>query len=256
LRIIYIKKRVIANILAVFIVVVLSMLYARGAGRNTIAAFLNNEKVIPIHCVELPDKKVALTFDTAWGDEYIREIIDILKRYNIKATFFLTGSWIDKHSDSAKEIYNNGHEIGNHSSTHIKMTELPKSEIIREIEETEDKIARITGKKSMLFRFPFGEYNDKTVRIVKETGCNIIQWDIDSLDWKGIPTEEIYTRATLKVDRGSIILFHSHMPNTPKALPVVIEMMRKDGYKFVTVSELLIKENYYIDNTGRQRPLK
>lgn len=256
MKIVYIRKRVLVNILTVFVIVALSVLYAKGIGKNTISAFLNNEKVIPIHCVELPDKRVALTFDTAWGDQYIKEIVDTLKRYNINATFFLTGSWIDKYPEIAKEVVNSGHEIGNHSSTHIKMTELPKDEIIREVKETDNRIAKITGKKSSVFRFPFGEYNDKAVKAVKDTGCNIIQWDIDSYDWKGVSTEDIYTKVTLKADKGSIILFHSNMTNTHKALPVIIEMLRKDGYKFVTVSELLLKENYYIDNTGRQKSLK
>jgi peptidoglycan-N-acetylglucosamine deacetylase len=256
LQIFFIKKKTIINILIIAIAVWVSITYTSGPGKGTIGVFLNNENVMPICSVDVPDKRIALTFDSAWGDEYTQDILEVLKRYNIKATFFLTGAWVDKYPDAVKQIYDDGHEIGNHSTTHVKMTKISKDSIISELKVTESKIYSITRKRTTLFRAPFGEYNNRMINTARGVGYNIIQWDIDSLDWKGLNEQDICSRVITKVGKGSIILFHNNMENTYKALPGVIEKLRKDGYKFITVSELLLNDDYYIDNTGRQKSLK
>lgn len=256
MKVIYIKKRTIANLFLVFILVVFSIVYTRWQGLKVLGAYLNNEKMMPVYCVEVPDKRVALTFDGAWGDQYTQDILDVLKRYNIKATFFLTGSWIDKYTGITENIYKGGHEIGNHSTTHVDLTKLPKHAVVSEIKDTESKIINITGKSAKLFRVPFGEYNNNVITTARNEGCSIIQWDVSSDDWRDISEQDIFQKVTSEVGGGSIILFHNNVKNTPQALTGIIEKLREEGYKFVTVSELLLKENYYIDNTGKQRSIE
>lgn len=256
MHIFFIKKKTIMNILFVVILVGVSIVYTKGPGMNVIGVFLNNERIMPIYSVDVPDRRVALTFDAAWGNEHTQSIIDNLKRYNIKATFFITGAWAEKFPDMVKTIQNGGHEIGNHSATHIKMTELTKENFKREIKDAEESILKITGNKTKLFRLPYGEYNNKVISWCKQLDYDIIQWDVNSNDWRNISEQEISEAVFSSISCGSIILFHNNAANTPKALPDIIEKLRKDGYNFVTVSELVLKENYYIDNTGRQKSLK
>lgn len=256
MQIIYIKRRVVLNFLIVFLIFAVSVIYAKGPGKEEIGAFLNNEKALPIYSVEVPDKRVALTFDAAWGNQYTQGILDALKRYNIKATFFVTGTFADRFPEMVGAIDKAGHEIGNHSNTHPMMTGLSDSGIAQEIRDAELKISNASGKKTELLRAPFGEYNNKVISKSRDMGYNVIQWDVDSNDWREVSCQDIVDRVCTKAGSGSIILFHNDAADTSEALPDIIENMRKEGYIFVKVSELLLKENYYVDNTGRQRPLK
>lgn len=256
LRVFFIKRKVIINTIIVLAVTIVSVIYTETIATGAFGRFLNNEKVMPIYSVEVPDKRIALTFDVAWGDQYIQNIIDALKRYNVKATFFIVGAWADKYPELIESINNDNHELGNHSLNHMKMTGLSKKEIISEIKETEAKLVEAAGKKIKLFRAPFGEYDNMLVSTAKDMNYSIIQYDIDSLDWEGLSEQDVSNRVITKAGNGSIVLFHSNISYTPDSICHIIEKLRKDGYKFVTISELLLKENYYIDDTGRQRLLK
>lgn len=236
--------------------VTVALIYTKQIKRSVLSAFFNNNNIMPIYSVEIPDKRIALTFDLEWGNGYTQEILDALKRYNVKATFFITGAWAKKHTEIVKVIDLYKHEIGNHSLNHINMTGLTQESMSAQIKETESIINKLTGKNTKLFRAPFGEYDDKLVSLVNRMQYKMIQWDIDSLDLQGFDEKEISERVVSKIGNGSIILFHDNIKATPKALLNIIEKLKKDNYQFVTVSELLIKDNYYIDNTGRQRPLE
>ncbi|KPU42212.1 peptidoglycan-N-acetylglucosamine deacetylase [Oxobacter pfennigii] len=256
MQVLYIRKKYMTALIMAFVLAAAAFFYAKGPGKEDIGAFINNEKNMPIYSVDVPDKRVALTFNVAWGAEYTQEVIDILKRYNIKATFFLTGAWISKYPDEAEYIYKYGHDIGNHTTTNVALTNLSKSSIIKEIKDTEDRILKVTGIKTSLLRVPYGEYNERVILTANELGYNTIQWDVDSFDWTGILHKDIHERVIKNIGSGSILLFHCESKNTVEALPSIIEDLRKQGYKFITVTELLLKDNYYIDNSGRQRSLK
>lgn len=256
LRIIYIKRKVIINIALVLILAAASLIYASNFKTSTLGVLLNNERYMPIYCVEVPDRRVSLTFDTSWGDSNVKEIMDVLNRYDIKATFFVTGVWAEKYPELVQEMAEKGYEVGNHSLTHLKMTDLSRKEIINEVRNAETIIKTVSGEKIKLFRAPYGDYNNTLISTVKDLGYSIIQWDVDSKDWEEMTEQDIYNRVISKTSCGSIVLFHSEPENTVMALPSIIEKLRMDGYRFITVSELLLKENYYIDNTGRQRSLK
>lgn len=151
-----------------------SSIYTVGFKRGPISAFMNNERMIPIYCVDTEEKKVAISFDAAWGSDKTEELLKILKEHNVKTTFFLVAFWVDKYPDMVKKISEEGHEIGNHSASHPQMSQLSEEKIIEELTNTSKKIEAITGKKTTLFRPPFGDY---TSRIVLEmSNCLCLQF--------------------------------------------------------------------------------
>ena len=207
---------------------------------------------LPIYCVETEENKIAVTFDAAWSAEDTDEIIGILKNHNAKATFFAVGDWVEKNPEAVKKLYNAGHEIGNHSDTHPSFSQINREEIKSEILNCNKKIERITGVEPKLVRAPSGDYDNKSIEVTESLDMKMIQWDVDSLDWKKLSVDEMYGRGVSKTQKGSILLFHNGAENTPEALDKILEKLEKDGYEFVTVSELIYWDNYDIDHMGRQ----
>lgn len=212
------------------------------------------KKKLPIYSVgrEESDKRISISFDAAWGNEDTQELIDILAKYDVKATFFCVAQWVEKYPESVKALSEAGHEVMNHSSTHPHMSKLSKTQMISEIEGCNDKIEAVTGVRPVLFRAPYGEYNDLLIDTLTGQGMYCIQWDVDSLDWKDIPSSEITRRVTQRVRPGSIVLFHNAAKNTPAALPSIIESLQSQGYEFVKISDNIIREDFYLDHEGRQ----
>lgn len=223
-----------------------------GLNYFTQGAFKPEAKAIPIYSVDIEEKKVALTFDSDWGTDKTDAILNILDEYNIKGTFFLVGQWCDDYPEKVKDIAKRGHEIGNHSNKHPNFTAISKETMIKELEVTNAKILELTGNLPSLFRFPEGAYNDAVVQTVQQAGFTTVQWDVDSTDWKGYGIEKEYNTVVSKTKPGSIVLFHNDGKYTEKTLPQVIEHFKKEGYEFVKVSDLLMKENYYLNSEGKQ----
>lgn len=251
-----VNKNKLFNLMLVICIVLVAVIYSKGEGLRIVNVFLNNENEIPIYCVETDEKKIALTFDVAIGDEYIEDILNILEKNNVKATFFVIGSWVDRHEAILKKIDDCGHEIGNHSTTHPYFTQLSPQRIKEEIYITSSKIRKVTGKDINIFRPPFGDYNREVVKTVREAGYYCIQWDVDSLDWKSPGEEYIYKRVMEKTENGSILLFHNTAKQTPGILEKIIKALKEKDYEFVKITALIYKEGYYIDHTGKQKPLK
>ena len=214
---------------------------------------LSGKKELPVYCVERNDNVIAISFDAAWGGDKTIPILDILDRYNVKTTFFLVDIWTQKYPELVQEIVSRGHEIGNHSATHAHMNQLNEQGIIRELSVMADAAQKITGVRPTLFRPPYGEYNDRVVSVARAQGYEVIQWSVDSLDWKNRGAEEIIRRAT-KVQSGDIVLFHNDSQYIVDALPAVLDSYLKNGYKVVPVSEILLTGNTVIDIQGRQKP--
>lgn len=210
---------------------------------------------LPIYNVQREDKVCAVSFDAAWGNEDTHDLVEILKKYDVKATFFVVGDWVEKYPESVKELSDAGHDIMNHSDTHPHMTQISKEKMLSEINACDEKIERITGKKPNLFRPPYGDYNDTVVETLKETGHYTIQWDVDSLDWKDLSAQEIYNRVTGRVKNGSIVLFHNAAKHTPEALPMILEKLQSDGYKIIKINDMIYKNDYYMDVSGMQVPV-
>ncbi len=222
-----------------------------GVTVNKAVTAASTPRDIPIYSVNTDEKKVAISFDAAWGNEQTAELLDILDRYGVKATFFLVGQWVDNYPDSVKEIASKGHDVENHSSTHPYMTKLSLSEMTAEIQSCNEKIQALTGKSPTLFRPPYGDYNNDVVGAVKSLGMYCIQWDVDSLDWKDLSSADIAKRVTSRLQSGSIVLLHNGAKNTPSALPEIIEGIKAQGYEPVPISELLPKGEYKTDHEGK-----
>ena len=194
-----------------------------------------------------------------WGNEDTQQLIDILGKYKVKATFFVVGEWVDKYPESVKALLDAGHEVMNHSDTHAHMSQLSKDEIVADVEACNDKIEAVTGVRPTLIRPPYGEYDNNVITAIRSIGMEPIQWDVDSLDWKELEAPEIVERVTKRVQPGSIVLFHNAALHTPEALPTIIEALLQEGYTFVPISQLILPGEYHtdytIDHTGRQCPV-
>ncbi|MBU3092475.1 polysaccharide deacetylase family sporulation protein PdaB [Clostridium sp. CM028] len=244
----YIKKKLIV-FCAIFIVI-LSIIGVYNL--KTKGAFLGEQRKLPIYSVDTKEKKIAISFDANWGDDRTDDILKILDKYNAKATFFIVGAWLDQYPDRVKTMHQKGHEIGNHSNKHPIMTTISKERMNKEITTTDAKIMAITGKETTLFRCPSGEYNNLVIETVESTNHYCIQWDADSIDWKEQGAEIEYNRIIKKTKPGSILLFHNNAKYTPENLEKILKHFKAQGYKFVKISDLIYKKNYYINESGKQ----
>lgn len=191
-----------------------------------------------------PDgKKVALTFDDGPHPVWTQKVLDILKEHKIKATFFLIGSNVEKYPWVVKRIAEEGHIIGNHTYTHKVVGSYSPTQAKREIEKTQMCIKNITGKKTYLLRPPYGSYQQGFYQVAKDYNYKIILWSVTVADWKkNLSSNEIAYRVITSTKPGAIILLHDgggRREATVKALPRIIKALKKEGYKFVTVEEML-----------------
>lgn len=217
-------------------------------------AVFEPKRELPIYSVDCLEKKIAITFDCAWGSEDIPQILSILKDHDVKVTFFVVGLWAQKNKDAVKMISNEGHDVANHSYSHLRMGCIDNNKIKSEIIKCNNTLKEITGKENNLFRAPYGEYNDNVVKIARELNQYTIQWDVDSLDWKpGITPQQIQKRILSNVKNGSILLFHNDTAHTVRILPDIITALKNEGYSFEPASSLIMRENFYIDFSGKQK---
>ncbi len=217
--------------------------------------FLKEKRKIPVYSVKCDQKKVAISFDAAYGADKTERIMEILKEHEVEATFFLVGFWVDKYPETTKLIDQNGFEIGTHSNEHLHMSKLSREDIRIDLEASLSKIESITGKRPTVFRAPYGEYDNKLIEEAQNLELTTVQWDVDSLDWKGIDESKIVSRVVSGVKEGSIVLFHNNSDHIVEALPTVIELLKERGYTFCKVGDLLHKGEYTIDNNGMQIPI-
>lgn len=219
----------------------------------SVRAFAAGERRLPIYCVETDKKQIAISFDAAWGNDDTETLINILKEYDVPATFFVVGAWVDKYPESVKQLYEAGHKVQNHSNSHPHMPQLSREQMLAELNSCNEKIAAVTGEKPLLFRPPYGDYDNTTIEAVESAGMYAIQWDVDSLDWKDSATpDSICKRVTSKVKNGSIVLFHNDADRTPEALPTILKCLKNEGYEFVLIEDLILKSGYEIKHDGTQ----
>ena len=211
---------------------------------------------LPIYCVQTEEPKIALTFDAAWGNDDTKKIMEILKKHDVKVTFFMTGGWVEAYPDDVKMILAEGHDLGNHSQNHKNMSQISDSEKENEIMSVHDKVKELTGYDMFLFRPPYGDYDSKLIHVARKCNYYAIQWDVDSLDWKDYGVESIIKTVTQNehLGNGSIILCHNGAKYTAQALETLITTLKDAGYEFVPVSELIYRDHYHMDHEGRQIP--
>ena len=241
------RKKVIAVIFSIIALIILSTII----GVSVVSVSSNGRK-LPIYSVKTEEKKLAISFDCAWGTDYTDKLLSTMSENDIKCTFFMVEFWTEKHPDYIKKISDMGHEIGTHSATHPHMSKMGKSAIEKELESSKKAISDITNKPVELFRAPFGEYNNTVIETAYEKGLYTIQWDVDSLDWKDLSASEITARVLGKVKNGSIVLFHNQGKHTAEAIKLIIPGLKKQGYTFVTIGELIYRSDYSILPDGTQ----
>ncbi len=243
------KFAILLATLCAFITVMSFGLYKSGLAN---VFFGYSQKSLPIYSVETNEKKVAITFDCAWGVDYTDKLLEIFRFNEVKVTFFTVEFWAKKYPEYLAKIDADGHEIGTHSATHGKMSTFSKDKITSELTTSSTAITEVTKKPVDLFRAPFGDYNNQLIDTAKELGFYTIQWDVDSLDWKDLSAKEIRDRVLKKVKNGSIVLFHNNATNTAEALETIIPTLKNSGYEFCTVGELIYKTDYDIKPDGTQ----
>lgn len=197
---------------------------------------------------------ISLTFDCSFENRYTYQILNILDDYDAKATFFMTGEFISRNIEQVKQMISRGHDIGNHSATHPDFRKISDEKKIEEISIPDSIIKEKLNKQMNLFRFPYGGYNEESVKILKNLNYYPIQWTFDSVDWKNESLEMLLKKFQngQNLEPGFIILFHNGAKRTPEALPYILEMIKSKGLKCVKVSDLIYKDNFYIDGWGTQ----
>jgi len=253
MKVITVRVRFVLMAIALLAISALALLSAGFSGAAEVY-WSGANRSLPIYSVGREDKKIAISFDCAWGTDHTDEILKNLKAGNVRATFFMVEFWTEKYPDYVKKIDEAGHEIGTHSATHSYMSKQSEQEIRTELKTSSEAIEKVTGKKVELFRPPYGDYDDLLVDTAKDMGLYSIQWDVDSLDWKDLSASDIAERVISRVKNGSIILCHNNGLHTAEAVPIIIDTLRAKGFEFVPIGELILRENYTIDPTGRQMP--
>ena len=219
---------------------------------NVVTTSATNQKLLPIYNVQTEENKVAFTMNCAWNADDIDSILETLKNNNTKITFFMVGDWIEKFPNAVKKIYEQGHEIASHSDTHPHVNNLSYEENISEIEKSNEKIEKITGTKTKIYRAPYGEYNDTVIKAAQDKGYYTIQWNLDTLDYTGITGDEMWNRLKNKIKAGDIILSHNGTKHTAEALDMLIKNIKSKGLEIVRISDLIYKDGYSINSNGTQ----
>lgn len=248
------SRKAVTMAVAVLVLAGLTGVHYKETGSLVPTSGSASNRQLPIYCVQTEEPKIALTFDAAWGNEDTPKIMEILKKHNVKVTFFMTGGWVDTYPDDVKRILAEGHDLGNHSQNHKNMSRLSDAEKETELMSVHNKVKELTGYEMFLFRPPYGDYDSAVISTAKKCGYYAIQWDVDSLDWKDYGVESILKTVTENehLGNGSIILCHNGAKYTAQALDTMITTLKDAGYTFVPLSELIYKEKYHMDHEGRQ----
>jgi probable sporulation protein (polysaccharide deacetylase family) len=231
-KIIVISKKRLAICLILLILAVIFMMSLQMISVNTMNYY------DPVYKGEANEREIAFACNVVWGNEYLPQILQILKDNNIKITFFIGGDWATKYPEELKAIYQAGHELGNHGENHKKQTQLNIEQNKREILKAEESIKNVTGVKTVLFAPPYGDINKTVVDTAEGLGYKVIMWSIDTIDWNTKDYSEIIKRVEKKQHNGGIILMHP-TEVTVKALPELIKSLEDMGYEISGVSDVL-----------------
>lgn len=189
--------------------------------------------------------QVAITFDDGPDAYFTPQILDALKEAGAKATFFLVGNRTAQFPEIAKRIVDEGHAVGNHTYSHARLTHLDADKVAAELEQTRAVIRQTTGQDSRIFRPPYGAESPAVLQQVFSLGYKVVLWDVDSLDWKGLPADQVIDNVLNHAHPGAIILHHSaggkgeDLSGTVQALPAIVSRLHDKGYQIVTLPEML-----------------
>lgn len=189
--------------------------------------------------------KIALTFDDGPNQKYTNQVLDVLKQYNVPATFFVLGSRVERHPEIISRMIREGHVVGNHTWDHPDLRKVSQSRLISEMQRTEDVIHRVTGLRTALMRPPYGAVSQDVIEGLRGLNYKVVNWSVDSVDWRDQDVDQILINTLPGVRQGGILLFHDAGGDTQSraatvaSLPELIHTLKSQGYEFVTVDELL-----------------
>lgn len=206
----------------------------------SLAAYANRYSDV-VYCKKNSQMKIALTFDDGPHPIYTREILDILREYGIRATFFVIGQNVELYPELVEQELAEGHEVGNHTYSHCHFSETSSEQIIREIEACERSVYQLCEYRTKLFRPPEGVLPEAIHDYARDADYTVVLWSIDTYDWAHNPVDQIMKNIRRNADPGDIILMHDGVNEslTPDALRQLIPYLLDEGYSFVTVSELI-----------------
>ncbi len=243
------SKNIVAKALLVIIMILSTIVLLKDKPINSFKRIVEtinqqNEEREVVRKGTTDEKVIAITFDDGPHPRFTPQILSILKENDAKATFFVLGKHAEWYSKALLQVKEEGHEIGNHSYGHVDIKKISEEVIISEIEKTQDIIFKLTGNKPSLFRPPFGFYNEKLLKILKERDLKVILWTEtqDPLDWNHPGVDKIVKKVLSNAQSGDIILLHDYAEGeceAIKALEIILPELKKRGFRFVTVSELL-----------------
>ena len=230
------KKRYLYVLL--FLLLLVTFLLHRQITRSVFAPLLEG---VYYH-VPTKDKACTLSFEVVWGPGKTAEILDILDRYNVRATFFVNGNWLRRYADMAAEIINRGHELGQHGYEHKILTELNDEELEQDFDLMAEALREELQLETRLFRPPYGELDQRVFDAAQKRGLITVIWSINANDWLGLSYSETKAKIMRELHKGAIIMMHTHSSQIVRMLPVLIESLRSAEYEILTFSELRQRE--------------
>lgn len=253
MRIFVVKKGTLIRA-AVFVLLIVGAIVFTQVALSDATPVSSQSESMPICRVATEEKTVALTIDTAFGDEdFTEQILTVLKDEGARATFFVMGLWANEHSAEVDMMLRGGHEIASHSMNHTRYPDMAADEIIEDANAAADLIFEKTGFDTRMIRLPYGAFDTESVRALESEGYVPLKWSLDAKDWKGYDADKIAAGVLGEVENGDIIMFQNNMEATPAALAQVILGLREQGYKIVPVGSMLIKGDYTINDKGTQK---
>jgi peptidoglycan-N-acetylglucosamine deacetylase len=234
-----IKKKILYGLLLLIILLIIAYLL----NHQILERVFQSSTDDVIFCVDTREKVLSLTFEVSTGEEYIEEILDILGRHGIRATFFIIGRWIDEYPELTQTIAAK-HEVGSHSYSHPHLVELSNKELVAEFEKFRESLENALGEGTSIpyFRPPFGELDERAVSLALEEGSRVVLWSIESKDWIASSLEDYIDEVMQKVHPGAIMVFRTSSKETVMTLPLLIQSIWQQGYRIVSL-ETAIKEH-------------
>ncbi len=253
MRIIILKKAVLIRIAIFILLVTGAIVYTRIALSGEEQTFSSGGESTTICSVETDKKQVALTFDTTFGNDQTEALLAVLKEKNVKATFAVMGAWAQENTELVAKIKDAGHEIISHSMSHKRYNEMTTEEVLEDANAAKTLLRLDAVVDTYLIRPPYGACNEETFHALKSQGYIPIRWSIDSMDWKNEGAETVEKNVVSNIKPGAIVVFQNNCKNTTQALPAIIDDLKKLGYSFCGLSDMVLQEKYTVDANGVQR---
>lgn len=252
MRVFIIKKKTLLKVTLCVLAVVGIGLYSQfsGVGTKDVFAGKNNEKM-PVCSAEMNSKKIALTIDTAFGEDHTLQILDVLKAEGVKATFFVMGAWGEENSDAVLRMIEEGHDIQSHSMEHMRYTDVKVDEMIADALKAKEYMESVTGKESKYIRLPYGAFDENVLTELEKNGFVPMKWSVDGKDWQTEDTREVFNNVLSDIKGGDIVMLQNNTESGYLAIGEIIKALKEKGYEFLTVSELLPDGPLVTDENGK-----